>query len=122
MNPLDPPAILEKTDVARELEFMSVHYYSHLMHGLEVVGYCHPDDKIRITAHARYVEMCHLMHLPVETSDDFHERLKMLEFPGGVQPKDGFEAYAIMNPPKPNKQKEAEGRAYDRRWWTRLEA
>src|SRR5687767_7064785 len=37
-----PPRIVEKDAVAKELEFCTQHYYSHLMHALQVVGHCHP--------------------------------------------------------------------------------
>ncbi len=92
-----PPAILEKSSVAQELEFCTQHYYSHLMHAFEVVAYRHPDSDIRTLAYIRFDEMCSLFHLPVEAEDEFEERLKSVEWPGGVQPDDFDDAIAMLD-------------------------
>lgn len=89
----NPPLIVEKSDVAKELEFCTQHYYSHLMHALEVVAYCHPDPKIKNVAFIRFEQMCLLLHLPVESSKDFHNRLGMRAWPGIKQPRTAEEAF-----------------------------
>src|ERR1043165_5965337 len=49
-----PDRIVEKGYAAKELEFCSQHYYSHLMHALEVVAYRHPHEAIRRSAFALF--------------------------------------------------------------------
>ena len=83
------PEILEKSPVAKELEFCSQHFYSHLMHGLQVIGYMHPVPQISNRAVTLYREMCFLMHLPPESRQAFETRLGTIEWPEG-QP-DTFE-------------------------------
>lgn len=91
-----PPRIVEKGPCAKELEFCSQHFYSHLMHGLEVVGFMHPNTNIRNDAYLLFRDMANLMHLPVETFDMFHERLKHLEWSGGGQPRTYEEAMQLI--------------------------
>lgn len=88
-----PERIVEKGPTAKELEFCSQHFYSHLMHALEVVGYMYPDTKVAAHAFLLYDDMCNLMHLPCETPDVFHKRLKTIEWQGG-QPDSLEEALA----------------------------
>lgn len=92
-----PPRILEKTVIARELEFASQHFYSHLMHGLEVLAYCHPDPKVFTHAHLLFSDMCILFHLTKESKAEFKSRLAQLEWPGGKQPRTGEEGVAIVD-------------------------
>lgn len=90
-----PPRIMEKGPTAKELEFCSQHFYSHLMHGLEVIGYNHPDYDIAGHALLLFIDMCNLMHLPPERGDVFRERLKEIEWPEG-QPNTFEEAKAML--------------------------
>jgi hypothetical protein len=82
----DVPPLQEKGPLARELEFCSQHFYSHLMHGLEVVAYKHSDGDTRRVARSLFIGMCLLMHLVPETEDDMDARLRNMKWPGGVQP------------------------------------
>lgn len=79
----DVPMLNEKNALARELEFCTQHFYSHLMHGLEVIGYRHPNRVVANVAYKLYLSMANLMHLEDETSKDFELRLKQIEWPGG---------------------------------------
>lgn len=95
------PLLVEKGPLARELEFTTQHFYSHLMHGLEVVGYCHPDQATAKFARDLFANMCALFHLLVETKDEFSSRLgTRTDWPGGVQPVD-FIAAIEEEEPKP---------------------
>src|SRR6266550_1778603 len=40
-----------------------LHWYGHVMHGFEVIGWRHPDYAVRETAHTIYVRMAHCLHL-----------------------------------------------------------
>lgn len=90
-----PMRIMEKSDTAKELEFCSQHFYSHLMHSLEVVAYNHSDGNVRRHAYYLFYDMCSLMHLLAETSTEFSHRLRDLDWPKG-QPNDYQEACAQL--------------------------
>jgi hypothetical protein len=87
----DVPDLVEKGPLARELEFCSQHFYSHLMHGLEVVAYRHPDDTFRNKAFLLFAGMCLLLHLLPESTSAFEKRLCTREWPNGHTPKDYVE-------------------------------
>lgn len=91
------PVLQEKNDLARELEFCTQHFYSHLMHGLEVIGYRHPERGVAVRAQRMFIDMTSLMHLECETREDFELRLRQITWPDG-QP-DTFEE-AIAQLPK----------------------
>lgn len=94
---LEPPQrITEKGPTAKELEFCTQHYYSHLMHALEVVAYRHPDEETATHAFVLFVDMCELMHLEFETREQFNDRLREMDWPGGVQPNNVVEAAAML--------------------------
>jgi hypothetical protein len=52
-----------------------LHWYSHVMHALEVVGYRHPDVHVRDTAYAMYAQMVYMLHLNIEHRHEMIERL-----------------------------------------------
>lgn len=52
------------------------HWYSHLLHCFEVVGYTHPDDDLRGEAEAIYRRLVSNLHLNVETAEEMLERLE----------------------------------------------
>lgn len=89
--------IEEKSDLAHELEFCPVHYYSHLMHSFEIVGYEHLDPQKRLIASRIYADMCRLLHLPTETKGDMQERLSHKEWPNGKQPKSFDDVQATVD-------------------------
>ena len=92
-----PERIVEKGPAAKELEFCSQHYYSHLMHALEVVAMCHPDERAARHAGGLYMDMCDLMHLPMESMGGFWQRLGPREWPGDGQPNDAAEAIQLLS-------------------------
>lgn len=51
------------------------HWYSHLMHCFEVVGYRHPDENTRRVAYSIYVRFVDNMHLRPEPFDAMVNRL-----------------------------------------------
>lgn len=58
-----------------EFGHLPQHWYSHCMHALEILGYCHPDPKVRADSHQMYVKMVRNMHLNPETVEQMYERL-----------------------------------------------
>lgn len=86
----------EKGPAAKELEFCSQHFYSHLLHALEVIAYRYPDEEVNYLARCLFGALCNLMHLPVEDRDEFEDRLKYREWPSGDQPNNYVEAVTLM--------------------------
>jgi hypothetical protein len=92
----DPGRIDEKSDLAHELEFCSVHFYTHLMHTFQIVGHKHPDPTKRNQAYLLYADMCRLLHVPCETSISFENRLDHKQWPSG-QPQNMDEVEEIKD-------------------------
>jgi hypothetical protein len=94
----DLPKFSEKGPLDRELDFCTRHFYSHLMHGLEVIAYRYPDSKNDLgeaaTAWQLYCMMCAIFHVAIEDKEDFEERLKQIDWPG--QPENFEQAIEMM--------------------------
>lgn len=58
-----------------EFGHLPQHWYSHVMHALEIIGYNHPDTKTRQDAFWAYQKMVHNMHLNVESKLQLDSRL-----------------------------------------------
>lgn len=52
-----------------------LHWFTHIMHALEIVGYEHPDSIIKNQAIEIYNKMVHSLHLNPETRDEMWKRL-----------------------------------------------
>ena len=86
MNPADPREI----DAEEGAFFMStppspfkpsefghlpLHWYSHVMHALEIIGYRHPSSATQSIARTMYHDMVYALHLELEPYDKMVERL-----------------------------------------------
>lgn len=60
---------------ASELGHYPQHWYSHVMHAAEIIGYCHPDFAVRIKWRTIYYKMAHSLHLNHETQEEMMLRL-----------------------------------------------
>lgn len=58
-----------------EFGHLPQHWYSHAMHALEIVGYCHPRDSIADIALGLYAGMVDNLHLNLETKAEMLTRL-----------------------------------------------
>lgn len=58
-----------------EFGHLPQHWYSHVMHALEVIGYRHPSQGVQIRAKALYFEMVGNLHLNPEMMMRMVERL-----------------------------------------------
>lgn len=58
-----------------ELGHLPQHYYAHLMHAFQVVGYGHPDRHVRFVALTIYHMMVNNLHLMPEPHGTFERRL-----------------------------------------------
>lgn len=59
----------------RELDAIPHHFQLHLLHAAEIVGYKHPDRRIRDWWRQTYERLVHDMHLWPETEDQLDRRL-----------------------------------------------
>jgi hypothetical protein len=62
-------------DYLRSLDAIPHHFQLHLMHAAEIVGYKHPDLRIRTWWAKVYHRLVNDMHLHPETLDEMNERL-----------------------------------------------
>jgi hypothetical protein len=51
------------------------HYVKHLMHGVQILGYKHPDQRFRDRWHAFYLSLVDSFHLSPETEAQMDKRL-----------------------------------------------
>lgn len=52
------------------------HYFQmHMMHAAEIIGYKHPDERIKFWWHSFYIRLAHDLHLLPETSKMMNSRL-----------------------------------------------
>lgn len=67
-----------------EFGHLPQHWYSHVMHALEVIGYRHPSGVTRGIAYTLYSKMVWNMHLEVEQPYRMIERLSEDRFKAGT--------------------------------------
>lgn len=54
---------------------LPLHWFTHVMHALEIVGYHHPTVEVSHTAKLMYRSMVRSLHLNVESAPECHTRL-----------------------------------------------
>lgn len=62
-------------DYLRNVDALPHHYQMHFMHAAEILGYKHPDARIRFFWHRLYLRLVNDFHLWPETEDQLDERL-----------------------------------------------
>jgi hypothetical protein len=67
---------LSLEDFQRDLEYCTMHYYCHLMHAMEIIGYNHPEEQTKDIALGYYAAMVEFLHLNPETKDELNSRLE----------------------------------------------
>lgn len=85
MHPADPRevdipgAFFQSTPPAKvkpsEFGHLPQHWYSHIMHSFEVIGFRHPDPKLRAEAYSIYERFVRNLHLWPENEEEMLERL-----------------------------------------------
>jgi hypothetical protein len=63
------------TDYLAQTDGLPHHFILHLMHASEILGYKHPDERIRTWWYRFYERQVHAMHLWVETEQELDKRL-----------------------------------------------
>lgn len=62
-------------DFMRHMDEMPLHFWNHLRHAFEIVGYKHPDEVIRMWFRKQYFRMTHAAHDNPETEEQLDGRL-----------------------------------------------
>lgn len=63
------------SDYLRSVDEMPHHFHLHLIHGVEIIGYKHPNLRIRAWFNKTYVRLVEDMHLWPETEEQLDRRL-----------------------------------------------
>lgn len=61
--------------VSKSMDEYPLHFILHLIHGLEVIGYKHPEWDIRAVFYAAYCKLVTKFHMTPETEQHLDERL-----------------------------------------------
>lgn len=56
-----------------------LHFYMHFIHASEIIGYKHPDERIRQFWNKLYIRMIHSLHMLPETEEMMDKRLSDTE-------------------------------------------
>ena len=76
IHPDDPDPLTIMPELGKELEYTTVHYYSHVVHALEIIAYEHPDFTVQQPAYRLYYELGPvLMHMKPEQKHEHYVRL-----------------------------------------------
>jgi hypothetical protein len=70
-----PDKLPSVEDFEDELEYAPLHYFLHLFHTLEIIGFKHPDPETSDIAFEYYLRLCSWMHVAPETEEEMDERL-----------------------------------------------
>jgi hypothetical protein len=62
-------------DYMKIQDSLPFHFQSHMMHAIEILGYKHPDDRIRAWWLSVYVRLVNALHLHPETEEEMDRRL-----------------------------------------------
>ena len=57
-------------------DMLPVHFLGHLIHAFQIIGYKHPNERVRDIALFAYAQFCKFLHLNQETLEEMNERLK----------------------------------------------
>lgn len=64
-----------RKDYFNSVDELPHHFHMHLMHGAEILGYKHPDPRLRGAWGAFYLDCCDDAHVPPETEESMDLRL-----------------------------------------------
>lgn len=57
------------------MDAMPIHFYTHMMHAIEIMGYHHSNPRIALWWNKNYIRMVHALHLYPESKDQLDVRL-----------------------------------------------
>jgi hypothetical protein len=58
----DLPSVEDK-EFQKEFVTLSLHAVLHIIHAVEVIGYCHPDEDIQTAGTNFYTDICDMFHM-----------------------------------------------------------
>jgi hypothetical protein len=61
--------------VTEDLDHYPVHWVTHFMHACEIIGFKHPDGRVRVQWHNAYLQFVDALHLMPETETELTYRL-----------------------------------------------
>lgn len=78
MDLIADSALWEQTveEFIRDIDTYNVHFLQHFMHAAAVVGYNHPDIRIRAPWYQMYTRICRKIHVNPETKEEITHRLR----------------------------------------------
>lgn len=59
----------------KNFDHYPVHFVTHTMHAIQVIGYKHPDPKMAGAFRGGYIEMCRALHVRPEMGGEMERRL-----------------------------------------------
>lgn len=62
-------------ELAKNMDHYPSHFIWHMIHAIEVIGYCHPDAGVRAKFNWAYVTFVEKYHVNPETEFQMHRRL-----------------------------------------------
>jgi hypothetical protein len=71
----DKNIVILVKDLVYDIDKYPIHFIMHLMHGIEIVGYKHPEEKVREAFFMSYNKISKSFHLNPETEEQLDERL-----------------------------------------------
>lgn len=72
----DTMTLEEVREMAEDSDKYPIHYYMHMCHACEVIGFKHPDGEIRSWFHEAYLIIVDALHLRPETEEECDDRLR----------------------------------------------
>ena len=72
----DTMTLEEVRKLAEDSDKYPIHYYMHALHACEIIGFKHPDNKIREWFNGAYLIMVDALHLKPETEEECDYRLR----------------------------------------------
>ncbi len=75
MDPWEDRMQVHVHDYLRQVDMLPHHYQMHFMHAAEILGYKHPEHRIRFFWNALYVRLVHELHTWPETEEQMDDRL-----------------------------------------------
>lgn len=75
LDPWTDRMLVHVNQYLRELDGIPHHFHMHLMHGIEILGYKHPDAVVRHWWHCLYLRLANDAHLHPESETELDVRL-----------------------------------------------
>ena len=68
--------VVDLEEYIKTVDELPYHFQLHLVHAVEVLGYKHPDESIRLNWHCIYIQMVENLHMMPEEEKQLDARLR----------------------------------------------